>query len=120
MPSTPPAACSETTKKKIARKAGGMRWELLRELVWLASGGTREPDERTVRRYLEKQRPAKDSAEAYWQSKLDLMGHAFRLAKQWRAQPEIVDKLGPPRTMSETGQPMLDNEPFASMARSYL
>ncbi len=56
-----------SAKKKIARKTGGMRWELLRDLVWLASGKRDHLDERTVRRYLDKRPIAKNPLEAYWQ-----------------------------------------------------
>jgi hypothetical protein len=63
-----------------------MNWELVRGLAWLASGKKIELDERTVRRYLEKQRYAKDPVEDCWNRNLDLIQSALRLARP-RCEP---------------------------------
>lgn len=108
-------------KKTIKRKTGGMRWELFRDLVWLASGKTLELDERDVRRYLDKQRSAKNPAEGDLRRNWDLIGNACLLAKQWRAQPKEPDK---PKLSSLYGQigggPSLDSESYTAAALSYL
>jgi hypothetical protein len=114
------SALLRTVKKKVVRKTGGMRWDLVRDLVWLASGKTITPDERTVRRYLDNQGSAKNPVEAYVRSHWDLFGNAYGLAKQWRPEPEIVDKLGPAESMPELGTPNLDSESFRRVAVNYL
>lgn len=44
-----------STKQRLSKKTGRFRWELVGEIAWLASRGEVDPDERTVRRYLEEQ-----------------------------------------------------------------
>jgi len=80
-----------TAKKRIPRRIGGMRWELLRDLVWLASRGKRHLDESTVRRYPPKQ------SDKWWNpvaAHLDfnLFSAAYDLAGQWHPEPEEQDK----------------------------
>jgi hypothetical protein len=78
-------------KKTITKRTGGMRWELLRDLVLLASRGEQSLDERTVRRYLKEQ--------PFWGSPVgthldwDVIREAFDLAGQWRPRPQAPDKL---------------------------
>jgi hypothetical protein len=109
-----------TAKKRIARRTGGMRWELLRDLVWLASGKMRDLDERDVRRYLDKQRSAKNLAEGYLRPNWELMGSACLLAKQWRAQPKEPDKPKPSSLYGQLGGPSLDSESHTKAALRYL
>ena len=107
-----------TAKKRIGRRTGGMRWELLRDLVWLASGKRLELDERDVRRYLDEQRSAKNPAEAYLRPHRELIWNATRLAKQWRAQPKEPEK--PKASLyGQMGGPSLDTESFTSAALRY-
>lgn len=109
-----------TAKKRIARRTAGMRWELLRDLVWLASGKRVELDERDVRRYLDQQRSGRNPAEAYLRPHWGLLFQASRLGKQWRAQPEAVDKLGEPQFVPELGEAELDSDSFRAAALRYL
>ena len=109
-----------TAKKKIARKTGGMRWELLRDLVWLASG-KRDLNERTVRRYLDKRQHAKNPLDAFWRPHRESMENAFRLARQWRrTQLEEPSKRYRPAPLLEPSGLSFDSEPFEQAARKYL
>ncbi len=106
-----------TAKKRIVRKAGRMHWELIRDLVWLASRKKIAPDERTVRRYLAEQKRAKTPANACWKGNWELIGNAFGLAKSWRAQHPKADDEGPDWVALG---PSLRSEPFELAARRYL
>jgi hypothetical protein len=79
------ASAGVQTAKKLLSRRGGIRWELLRDLVWLASGRRAKPDERTVRRYLEDQRGPKNPAGKYWESNWKLLTSAAQLAPQTHA-----------------------------------
>jgi hypothetical protein len=94
-------------KKRIEKKARGMHWELVRDLVWLASGQETTLDERTVRRYLEEQPFPKRPADRVWQRNWDLVGTALRLARGGR-----------PWVSSTPSKSVED--PFFSAARTYL
>ncbi len=109
-----------SAKKKIARKTGGMRWELLRDLVWLASG-KRDLDERTVRRYLDKRPIAKNPLEAYWQPHMELIGAGIRLARQWRAhQDEPGKPYRPKPLLEEPGGYLLESKQFERAGLNYV
>jgi len=94
-------------KKRIEKKARGMHWELVRDLVWLASGQETTLDERTVRRYLEEQPFPKRPAYRVWQRNWDLVNTALRLARGGR-----------PWVSSTPSKSVED--PFFSAARTYL
>jgi hypothetical protein len=114
------SALLRTAKKRVARKTGGMRWELVRDLVWLASSKRITLDERTVRRYLKKQASAKNPVKAYLRPNWELFGYTYGLAQQWRAQSEVVSQLGQPEALPELGTPRLDSEPFKRAALKFL
>ena len=59
---------------------GGMHWELIRDLAWLASQKKIRPDERTVRRYLDEGRDMKDPARICWERNWELIQNACRMA----------------------------------------
>ena len=71
-------------KRRIGKKARGMHWELVRDLVWLASGQETTLDERTVRRYLEEQRLPKRPAYKVWECNWNLVWTALQLARGGR------------------------------------
>ena len=56
-------------------------WELVRDLVWLASEGKVQPSERTIRRYLDEERRAKSPATLYWRRNWDLLRRVSRLTR---------------------------------------
>jgi hypothetical protein len=117
-------------KKKIKRRVGGMRWELLRDLVWLASGRSRELDERTVRRYLDKQQTARNPVAAFWgQHSIE---HVYWVAKEWRGQlrephtssqadswPWNADLMDQSTDASVFGD-LPDSHPYRQAGRQYL
>jgi hypothetical protein len=75
------------TKRRLSRKAGGMHWELIRDLAWLASQKKVEPNERTVRRYLDEGRMVKNPAEECWKRNWDLIRNACGLAPEGASEP---------------------------------
>jgi len=55
------------TRQRLSDKKLGTNWELIRDLVWLASEQQADPDERSVRRYLQKPPRTKNpGARKYW------------------------------------------------------
>jgi hypothetical protein len=110
-----------TTKTRISRKTGGMKWELLRDLVWLASGKKLDLDERAVRRYLGKQPSQKDLAAAYWRPNWPIVRHAFVLARECRTQPQELDKVESSRwAVPLTAERRLDTELFERAVHLFL
>ena len=74
------ASAMVRTMKQHRMPKSGVYWELLQDLVWLASAQKAgRISERSVRRYLEKQRMSGSAARAYWKRHFKLIQEAVRL-----------------------------------------
>jgi hypothetical protein len=70
------------TSERLLKRTGRRHWDLIRDLVWLASGDQADLDERSVRRYLEERSGAKSPAAAYWRRNWPLLREVARLAPE--------------------------------------
>jgi hypothetical protein len=75
----------QQTKSLFSKRTSRMHWELLQDLVWLASGKRIRPSERTVRRYLDEPRRSRSPVRDYWARNWDLLRRAGLLASPSRS-----------------------------------
>ena len=75
------ASATARTMKQHRPPRGRVYWELLQDLIGLASAKTAgRISERSVRRYVEEQRMSGSAASAYWRTHFKLIQEAVRLA----------------------------------------
>jgi hypothetical protein len=89
----------KSMRQRRCSPKGRVHWELLQDLIWLASakpGG--RISERSVRRYLEDQRRSRSPVRAYWRRNSKLLQEAVRLnplpkpaSPNWVYGPREVD-----------------------------
>jgi hypothetical protein len=119
------ASATVRTMKQQRSPKGRVYWELLQDLVWLASGKTAgRISERSVRRYLEDQRMAESSARAYWRRHFELIQAAVRLTPlQDPAPPKGDDGPGGGKTRPVDGADLRGQpnaiEAFREMVKLY-
>lgn len=119
------ATATVRAMKQRRSRNSHVHWELISDLVWLASAKKARISERSVRRYLEDQRRPRTPVRDYWRRNFKLIREALRLNPlQKPASPSWVydPSSGPPRPISGGASKRQRKaiEAFTGMARQYL
>ena len=95
------ASATVRTMKEHRKPKSRVYWELLQDLIWLASAKTAgRMSERSVRRYVEDQRMSRSPGRDYWRRNFKLIQEAVRLNPlQKPASPKLIHdpRGGPPQ-----------------------
>ena len=120
------ASATVRTMKEHRKPKSRVYWELLQDLIWLASAKTAgRMSERSVRRYVEDQRMSRSPGRDYWRRNFKLIQEAVRLNPlQKPASPKLIHdpRGGPPQPVdggASRGQHKAI-EAFTEIARLYL
>lgn len=117
------ASATVTNMKQSRPPKSRLYWELLQDLIWLASAKRAgRMSERSVRRYVEGQRRARSPARAYWRRNFKLIQEAIRLnSPQKPSSSKSIDDLRGPRADRGFSKAQLKAiEAFTEIAQLYL